>query len=96
LFSATCGSARTALAGSLAGTGGISISPAPRLPLADRPPVERLLRLPVLLVPVLPVLLVPVPELPVPVVPVAVLPVAAPLAPLGPPTYAGAIPQTLQ
>jgi hypothetical protein len=37
LFSGTCGSASTALAGSRYGTGGISSSPAPSLPRADLP-----------------------------------------------------------
>jgi hypothetical protein len=36
LLSGTCGSASTALAGSRAGIGGISTSPAPRLPLDKR------------------------------------------------------------
>jgi hypothetical protein len=64
LFSGTWGLARTAEAGSRAGTGGISISPAPRLPREgreDRPdlvdpdlvrPVPVLPRLPVLALPV--------------------------------------------
>src|ERR1700745_870260 len=41
LFSGTCGLARTALAGSRYGTGGISTSPAPSRPRADRPLVRR-------------------------------------------------------
>jgi hypothetical protein len=51
LLSGTCGFARTALAGSRAGTGGISISPAPRLPLDARLPEERVRLLLLLLLP---------------------------------------------
>ena len=45
LFSATCGSARITVDGSLYGTGGTSTRPAPRLPRLDRP--DRLPRDPV-------------------------------------------------
>src|SRR5260370_16827097 len=41
LFSGTCGSASTALAGSRYGTGGISTRPAPSWPRADLPLVRR-------------------------------------------------------
>src|SRR5580693_4226183 len=49
LFSGTCGSESTALAGSRYGTGGISSSPAPSLPLETRPLLcrERVVRPPV-------------------------------------------------
>src|SRR5260221_13907850 len=46
LLSGTCGSARTALAGSRAGTGGTSITPAPRLPRDPRLPADRVRLLP--------------------------------------------------
>src|ERR1017187_10033422 len=46
LLSATCGSARTALAGSWAGTGGISSRPAPRFPRDDPLVLARVPRLP--------------------------------------------------
>src|SRR6266568_748771 len=46
LLSGTCGSARTALAGSWAGTGGISTRPAPRFPRDDLLVLARVPRVP--------------------------------------------------
>jgi hypothetical protein len=74
LLSGTCGLAWTAVAGSRAGTGGISISPAPRLPREAPLPEERVRLVPLRALPLLPVL--PVLELPLLVLPLAAAPAA--------------------
>jgi hypothetical protein len=79
----------TAVAGSRAGTGGISISPAPRLPLVVRRPDDRVRlvplplpvpRLPVLPLPDVPLPVFPLPDVPLPDVPLPVLPLPVPPA----------------